>query len=307
MTAREPGTSPYVFDDSPVLTIDDYGLDVDAELRVDKFDLGNTQLEGIDIAVQLEKGVLDLSRFKLTGKGGGQFSGRALLDARHDVPMLDLEFIAIGLRAGIGSGVGQDISTWPAGDFDIKLRGSGRTNREMASSLNGTVRVSYGSGLMAIAGLEFLMSDFLTELLTTLNPFSTTSEHTELECLVAAAEVTDGQVAVQPVVFRTRQITIFSEGEIDLRTEKIDLSFNSVPRKGLGLSASTLINPFIKVGGRLKSPVVELDPANTVVRGGIAVATAGLSILAKSMGDRFLSSKDPCGDALRTIEASAQE
>jgi hypothetical protein len=31
------------------------------------------------------------------------------------------------------------------------------------------------------------------------------------------------------------------------------------------------------------------------------VATVGLSLLAKSIADRFLSSKDPCGDARKEI------
>ena len=33
-----------------------------------------------------------------------------------------------------------------------------------------------------------------------------------------------------------------------------------------------------------------------------AVATAGLSILATSLADRYFSSKDPCGKALKEIE-----
>ena len=61
-------------------------------------------------------------------------------------------------------------------------------------------------------------------------------------------------------------------------------------------------NPLIKVGGRMVAPAIELDPKGTVVSGGLAVATAGLSLVAKSMSDRFLSSKDPCGDARREIE-----
>ena len=38
-----------------------------------------------------------------------------------------------------------------------------------------------------------------------------------------------------------------------------------------------------------------------MVKGGIAVATAGLSILASSLADRYLSSKTPCEDALEEI------
>ena len=46
---------------------------------------------------------------------------------------------------------------------------------------------------------------------------------------------------------------------------------------------------------------VELDPERAVVSSGLAVATAGISLLAKSMSDRFLSSRDPCGDARTEI------
>jgi hypothetical protein len=103
------------------------------------------------------------------------------------------------------------------------------------------------------------------------------------------------------VIYHTKQLTILSQGVIDLNTEKIDLSFNTKMRTGIGISAGMLINPFIKVGGRLTSPAIEMDPAGTIIGGGLAVATLGISMLAKSMTDRFLSSKDPCGDARKEL------
>jgi hypothetical protein len=45
-----------------------------------------------------------------------------------------------------------------------------------------------------------------------------------------------------------------------------------------------------------------MDPANTLKSGGLAVITLGISVLAKSASDRFLSSSDPCGDARKEIE-----
>jgi hypothetical protein len=118
---------------------------------------------------------------------------------------------------------------------------------------------------------------------------------------VLAADVSDGMVNVFPVIIQTDQVTILSQGVIDLDTEKIDFSFHTKTRKGLGLSVGMLINPFIRVGGNLASPVLELDPAGSAIKGGLAVATAGLSLVAKSVSDRFLSSKNPCGDALKDI------
>ena len=172
----------------------------------------------------------------------------------------------------------------------------------MASSLDGKIRVYVGSGQVAKAGLDLVFSDFLSQLFTQLNPFLETSEYTQFDCGVFAADATGGTVAVYPIIIHSEHITILSEGAIDLGTEKIDLSFNTKPRKGLGLSAGALINPLIKVGGRLTSPAIELDPAGTVKSTGLAVATLGISILAKSMTDRFLSSADPCGDARKEID-----
>jgi len=44
-----------------------------------------------------------------------------------------------------------------------------------------------------------------------------------------------------------------------------------------------------------------MDPAGTLASGGLAVATMGISVLAKGMTDRLLSSTDPCGDAHKEI------
>jgi hypothetical protein len=181
---------------------------------------------------------------------------------------------------GLAAVEGQDPATIPETELHVDLHGSGVTAREMASGLNGAVRLYTGPGLVAAAGLELLFNDFLTELLNLLNPFAKKSPYTRMECSVTAADIVNGLVTVSPLLLNTEEITIFSQGTIDLRTEKVDMSFNTKPRTGLGLSTSVVINPFIKVGGRLAEPAIELDPKGALVSGGAAVATAGLSLLA---------------------------
>jgi hypothetical protein len=72
-------------------------------------------------------------------------------------------------------------------------------------------------------------------------------------------------------------------------------------RKGIGLSAGMIVNPFIRLGGSLASPTIEIDPAAVAVKGTVAVATVGLSIVGRSLYDRFLTRKDPCGHALKKL------
>ena len=112
---------------------------------------------------------------------------------------------------------------------------------------------------------------------------------------------------MEPILFQTRELTIVSSGTINLDTEQIDLVFNTKARTGIGVSAGALINPFIKVGGTLAYPAMELDPAQAVIRGGTAVVTMGATVLAKSLTGRFLSSSDPCGDARKKLAERDKE
>ena len=45
-----------------------------------------------------------------------------------------------------------------------------------------------------------------------------------------------------------------------------------------------------------------MNPEGVLIEGGAAVATGGLTILAKSFRDRFMSAKDPCGKAVKEAD-----
>jgi hypothetical protein len=301
------GKPAYRFDDTPVAGVVDYGLELDLDLGADEVDLGNTQIHDLTLDVELLGKRLDLASFSLRGAGGGQLSGRASVDGSGSTPRLSFDLDGANLRLGLAAAPDQDKATYPASEVHLSLTGSGATRRELASSLDGQLRLYSGPGQFASSGVELLFSDFLSELFRTLNPFAEKTDYTQLDCTVVAMDVTDGQAAVGPVVIQTREITILSQGRIDLRSERVDLSFNTKPRTGLGITTGVLINPLIKVGGNLAQPAIEFDPASAIVSGGTAVATAGLSLLAKGFSDRFLSSKDPCGDARKEIATRPED
>jgi len=171
----------------------------------------------------------------------------------------------------------------------------------VAASLNGKLRAYFGSGQFDNARFDRLFTGFFNELLSALNPLTKTSEYTQLDCAVFAADAKAGLVKAFPMVYHSEMLTMISEGSLDLNTEKIDFAFHNKPRKGIGISSATLINPLIKLGGTLTAPATVMDPAGTLASGGLAVATMGISVLAKGMTDRFLSSTDPCGDAHKEI------
>jgi uncharacterized protein involved in outer membrane biogenesis len=298
----EEAARRFVFDDTPVLQWSDLGWEANVRATAEELAIANGRYTNLDIGFLLEGSRAEVNPFEFTAKGGGQFRGELLIEGDSGVPTLDFRLDAKNYPLQLLGAEGQDPSTLPIARFVADLRGRGMTHREMAESLEGKIRLNVGPGNTAPSSAAFLFSDFLINFFKILLPWSESYEYTRLECAVAAADVHNGKLKLDPLVINTQQVTIISEGKIDLETERIDVVFNSKQRKGLGISASDLVNPFIKIGGTLAAPAIELDPTSTVVKGGLAVATMGISILANSLADRYLSSKDPCGDAQKAID-----
>ena len=82
----------------------------------------------------------------------------------------------------------------------------------------------------------------------------------------------------------------------------MDLVFNTKSRKGIGISAGKAFTPYFKIGGTMANPRLVIDPKGVAISGGAAVATAGLSILAEGLWDRWIATaKNPCEGLITTI------
>jgi hypothetical protein len=301
-TAKDTPDDARMFPDELVLEVGKTALDMDLDVEVDRIDFGNAEVKDVHLGILLTDHQLHLNPFELSDEKGSSVVGQFVLDATVGVPTMSLKLNGANLRIGLAAAAGQDLSTYPPAEVFASLQGSGYTWHELASSVNGKVRFYQGSGLIATAAFDSFYSDFISRLFRGLGLSGKTSAYTRFDCGVFAANVVAGQVKVDPIVFQTEHVTVFSAGTIDLEAEKIDFTFHTKTRTGLGISAGAAINPFTKVGGTLKSPAMEFNAGGAVLGGGAAVATVGLSYLAKSFSDRFLSSRDPCGDARKKLE-----
>jgi hypothetical protein len=150
--------------------------------------------------------------------------------------------------------------------------------------------------------------DFLTELLETINPFAKKDPYTAVACSALLLTIDDGKAVGKPaIVQQTDKVRVLANADIDLKTEKLDIIFNTIPQKGLGVSLSTLINPYVKISGTLAKPSLAMDPGGALVEGGMTVATAGLWIIGKAFRDRFLTGKDPCAEAVKEADKQRAE
>ena len=102
---------------------------------------------------------------------------------------------------------------------------------------------------------------------------------------------------------RDPKLDFVAAGSVNLNNEAIDLAFSTRSRKGIGISAGRTLTNYVKLGGTLATPRLALNTKGAVVSSGAAIATAGWSILAESMWDRWvLTAGDPCQRLLKKAQ-----
>jgi hypothetical protein len=281
-------------------------IDAALKIGVGELRLGRTEVSDIIINTSLASGALRIKELSFTTLGGGSLSlSASLLPNAMNAADLSIAASGAGFVLDMLAETDQDKENLPRIDLETELTANGATVREISGSLDGFFHAVGHEGPVPADAMSFFAGDLFAELLSSLNPFAASDSYTRVECSVLAMNFDDGKASGEPsFVFQTNKLRIFANSKVDLKTEALDVNFRIVPRKGLGVSLSGLVNPYIRLTGTLVRPALILDPERLLVEGGVAVATAGLSILAKGLKDRYLSDKDPCGTAIETARAT---
>ncbi len=287
-----------VFPDTPVPMDMFAGFDAIIDVQVDRFRGQRTRLEDISLQLNVEDGVLHLDRAAYRDEIG-HFDASALLRPQGDGVYLELALTGEDVDVGLFTSMAKSKDRIPRYTLDVDIWGNGKTVADLAGGLNGTLLVSSDGGEIDNGLVETLGGDFLSNVLETLNPFVESEPVTKMDCLVLNASIIDGRLKMAPgFVMRTDRLNMFVYGSANLETEILDLSLATQARRGIGISAATITNPYFKVGGTLASPALELDPANAAIAASVATATAGLSILVRGVFDRLRGTQNPCPNFL---------
>jgi hypothetical protein len=186
-------------------------------------------------------------------------------------------------------------------DVYIQIKGQGSSVREIMAGLDGKAVAKVAESQIADGTLNILGADFLAELAGMLNPFAKKEEGTQLACAVVNFTIQDGlATAKKGIAVQTGKLNIIGDGTINLRNEKIDISFKPEPRTGVGVNIGQLAS-LVKVGGTLANPGAKVDAGavlTTGVTGAAAIATGGMSVVAKGFIDRTTADQNPCETAL---------
>jgi uncharacterized protein involved in outer membrane biogenesis len=198
-------------------------------------------------------------------------------------------------------------------DGEIELNGKGRSIAEWMAGLNGRTLLVMGKGRLQDKYLDILGTDLARSILRLISPFRKGDDFTPLNCLVNGFEVKEGLAVCTALVLDTPQISLAGAGDVDLKTEKLNLSIHPSPKEGVGvgaekvsLSLGELTKPF-KLGGTLAHPSLVIDTTQALTTVGKAVG--GVALLGPAGILTALANASP-GDAnacLAAIESAKKK
>jgi|GEM_PF-1876868 len=278
-------------------------FDAEVALAIKTLRFDHRVLRDLAVAASVTDGELHVHKAVLTDEQDGSLAAMASITEEDGSYHLGLRLQGSAINPGIFATSTTELATSPRYKIALAGTASGNTVREMFAQSDGFIRIEGGRGQYPAGNIQLLTNSFIDELLNKLNPFSKRQPYIDINCSVAIGKLEQGELRGDPIfVLNSKRLNIFASADIDFKTEKIGATFKTVPQKGLGLSVSNLVNPFIGVGGTLAQPYLTLNPEQTLITGGAAFATGGLSLLATSLADRFLSESDPCGAALKKAD-----
>jgi len=104
------------------------------------------------------------------------------------------------------------------------------------------------------------------------SPRQQESQQTVVNCFVSGFSIRNGRAETTALVFDTERMSVVGEGEIDLKTEKLNIALKPSPKESAGTgtagkitqSLTDLAKPF-RLAGTLANPSLAVDPTQAAV------------------------------------------
>jgi uncharacterized protein involved in outer membrane biogenesis len=237
------------------------GMDADVTFKAPSVISSKIPLRHVQFHLLLDNGVLRLDPLSFT-LPQGRLAGRVQIDASKEVPQSDIDMNIENVDLAQfkpASATDPPMEGMLAGR--VKLHGNGSSVHKFASSADGIVGVVIPHGQIRALLVELTGIDVARALGLALTK---DQQQVELRCGVAKFQVEQGQLNAQTMVLDTTDILITGHGDINLATERLDLSLKGDPKK---VRLVRLRSP-IRVGGSLSKPQIGIKPEKALLQAG---------------------------------------
>jgi AsmA family protein len=279
-SSKGAGKEDKIFSDRPLSLDTLRQADADVKIQVAQLLLPNLPLNSLDMGMVLKDGALTVKPLKVV-LGKGSMDGHLSLQSQGKVASLTIVFkikkFDIGyLTKELKSTEGLEGNL----DADIDLSAQGSSIAGLMGGLNGKTVLVMGKGRVDKKYIDRLGGNLSSSLFRLLNPFPQEAQpaSTSINCFVSGFNIKDGVARTTVLALNTDYMVVVGEGEINLKTERLNLSLKPVPKEGFGTHATGKLNisldeltrPF-KLGGTLAHPSLVVDLTQTAIKFGKAI------------------------------------
>lgn len=245
-------------------------MDARVKYRAETVNAPGLPLSKVALDLDLKDGVLTGDPVSLTFSRGS-LAGLVRLDASKAVPRTDMDLRMSAARLEDWIRVRSQGRPVVEGQIvaRAKLTGHGDSVRKAAASARGTLTLVSPSGQVRQAFAELLGVNISKGLLLLL---SEDPRQTPIRCAVADFRVADGVARANRIVIDTGVVLVHGSGSVNLKTERLNLTFEGESKKPRLLR---LFVP-IHVEGPLRNPGYDLRTGGAVAQGGLAAVLSGL-------------------------------
>lgn len=271
-------------------------LDAELDIKLQQLISSAMQVRSITAQPKLQRGMLSMDRARIDLTQGSAVM-TLLLNARNDEALLRLD---MDINRVPISALGVDPSLLgDSGEVNAKARlsSSGSSPKQLAAGLAGSLEFQAQDIVVKNNKIDLVGGDIFSETLGKLNPFAKSDPNTYFDCISLAMDGRAGRFeSDKKLVLETRKMKIIGAGEIDLAKERLSIGMTPIARKGLGVSAGSLVQ-MVKLAGPLTNPRVVADAGGMLNAGlstSAAVYTGGLSLVAQGLIKRAMNSGSAC-------------
>lgn len=195
---------------------------------------------------------------------------------------------------------------------DIKT--TGNSVHQLAANLNGNTTLLFENASVSNNMAMKLGGDVLAQILNLLKIDFTKKETSEqlvdLQCAVVNLDFKDGLASFNnKIAIETDKMFATVSGDLNLGTERMDLSLSIDSQEGLKLGLFDTLANLIKIKGTFSEPSVGISAigmATTAATVGAAIMTGGLSFVGQSAYEMAKPNTSPCSYALGKPVASSK-
>ena len=241
-------------------------IDIQATLRATNLVRHKSLLKQAGVNINLSGGKLSASLSELSS-AHGELLADVEIDARNAKNAgLSVNFKAARIELGelLTTTEGEAAIEGPLA-VDISLKGRGNSVAQIAGSLNGKVKLLIEEGRADARALDMFVGG-LGAMVGTI--FTEQSSKSEINCAICDLKIDKGLVDTQLAVLDTQYSTVFIDGRVNLKDEKLDLKV-SPDAKGVTLSVAFPV----LVRGTMAKPNIDVEKKGALLKTGELWAT----------------------------------